>query len=147
MATSSALKKANEELQQRMVKCCLFLGINPNSDLASIKDRFERFCRPPICKTSWDPLEHEHFYKLYIDEVELCGQARVIRRKLNACLTRVEEARADVPRLLRRAFLGGIARPIQPDAGSAMCEVHHFFWRYPGLQRQIGGLIARYGTS
>ena len=147
MATSSALEKANEALQLCKAKCCLFLGINPNSDLASIKDRFERFCRPVMEGQSWCPFEQAHLHKLYLDEMELSQQARVIRHELNACLARVEEARADVPRLLRRAFLGGITGPTQPDAESPMCEVHQFFSRYLGLQRQIGGLIARYGTS
>ena len=147
MATPSELKTANEELQQRMVKCCKFLHINLDSKLSFIKYTLKYLCRPPIEKTSWDPVENDRLYKRYM--VNHCRQldALVIRRKLNACLGRVEEARADVPRLLRRAFLGGITCPTQPDAESPMCEVHQFFSKYLGLRRQICGLIARYGTS
>ena len=147
MATSSALEKANEKLRMHMLECCSFLGIGPDSDLAFIERRLSYSCRPIIERQSRYPFEQKHFHKLYLEDMELCGQALVIRHELNACLARVEEARADVPRLLRRAFLGGITGPTQPDAESPMCEVHQFFSRYLGLQRQIGGLIARYGTS
>ena len=127
--------------------CCLFLGIPNTSTDAEICAAFRTACRPMFTRAHGADTSPSEIKDRHARQMERVHKSMDLKIEFDACLARVEEARADVPRLLGRAFLGGITGPIQPDAGSAMCEVHQFFSKYPGLQRQIGGLIARYGTS